>query len=73
VVAASGEGDYLLLCTDGLTNTVKAAELQSVIADVGADIERTCREAIDLANRKGGRDNITRRSGLSRLRELGDR
>jgi protein phosphatase len=54
-----GAGDYLLLCTDGLTNMVEAAELQSVIADGGADIERTCREAIDRANRKGGRDNIT--------------
>src|SRR5260370_21871062 len=54
-----GAGDYLLLCTDGLTNMVEAAELQSVIADGGADIERICREAIDRANRNGGRDKST--------------
>jgi serine/threonine protein phosphatase PrpC len=52
-------GDYLLLCSDGLTNMVEDSELRSVISAGGADIERTCREAIDRANRHGGKDNIT--------------
>jgi len=54
-----GAGDYLLLCSDGLTNMVESSELGSVIAAGGADIERSCREAIDRANRNGGKDNIT--------------
>ena len=52
-------GDYLLLCSDGLTNMVEDSVLRSVIAGGGADIERSCREAVDRANRNGGRDNIT--------------
>jgi PPM family protein phosphatase len=52
-------GDYLLLCSDGLTNMVADSELQTVIAEGGVDLERSCREAIERANRGGGRDNIT--------------
>jgi serine/threonine protein phosphatase PrpC len=52
-------GDYLLLCSDGLTNMVEDSELRSFIAAGGADIQRSCREAIDRANRNGGKDNIT--------------
>jgi len=52
-------GDYLLLCSDGLTNMVEDSVLRSVIAGGGADIERSCREAVDRANQNGGRDNIT--------------
>jgi serine/threonine protein phosphatase PrpC len=52
-------GDFLLLCSDGLTNMVDESELRSLIAGGGADLERSCREAIDLANQNGGRDNIT--------------
>ena len=54
-----GAGDYLLLCSDGLTNMVENSELCSFIAARGADIEGSCREAIDRANRNGGKDNIT--------------
>lgn len=50
-------GDILLLCTDGLTNMVRTTELQQEIArgefDVVAD------RLIDLANSRGGPDNIT--------------
>jgi serine/threonine protein phosphatase PrpC len=52
-------GDYLLLCSDGLTNMLEDSELRSFIAAGGADIERSCREAIDRANQNGGKDNIT--------------
>ena len=41
------------------TNMVEDSVLRSVIAGGGADIERSCREAVDRANRNGGRDNIT--------------
>jgi protein phosphatase len=54
-----GVGDYLLLCSDGLTNMVDNSELSSFIVAGGADIEGSCREAIARANRNGGKDNIT--------------
>src|SRR5262245_35783739 len=44
-------GDYLLLCSDGLTNMVEDSELRSFIAAGGPDIQSSCREAIDRANR----------------------
>jgi serine/threonine protein phosphatase PrpC len=52
-------GDYLLLCSDGLTNMVDESELRSLISAGGADLERSCQDAIDRANQNGGRDNIT--------------
>jgi protein phosphatase len=52
-------GDFLLLCSDGLTNMVEDSELRSLISQGGADLERSCREAIERANQNGGRDNIT--------------
>ena len=52
-------GDLLLLCSDGLTNMVDEAELHSLISGGGPDLERSCRQIMELANRNGGRDNIT--------------
>jgi serine/threonine protein phosphatase PrpC len=52
-------GDCLLLCSDGLTNMVDESELRSLISGGGADVARSCQEAIDRANQNGGRDNIT--------------
>jgi serine/threonine protein phosphatase PrpC len=52
-------GDYLLLCSDGLTNMLDDSELCSIIVAGGEDLQRSCQEAIDRANRKGGKDNIT--------------
>src|ERR1700681_3613746 len=52
-------GDYLLLCSDGLTNMVEDSELRSLISQGGSDLQRSCREAIERANQNGGRDNIT--------------
>jgi PPM family protein phosphatase len=52
-------GDHLLLCSDGLTNMVNDVALRSLISECGGDLERSCEEAVYLANRNGGRDNIT--------------
>jgi len=52
-------GDYLLLCSDGLTNMVEESDLRSLISAGGADLQRSCQQAIDRANQNGGRDNIT--------------
>ncbi len=51
-------GDYLLLCSDGLTRMVPDAMLAEAIASV-RDPQRICDFLIDTANRNGGTDNIT--------------
>jgi protein phosphatase len=51
-------GDRLLLCSDGLTGMVDDAIIQTVIQSTTSPQEG-CRMLIDLANRNGGRDNIT--------------
>ena len=66
------ENDRLLLCSDGLTDLV---EDQEILAALGAgSLESAERELIDLANQRGGHDNITlvaaeipRRSLLERM------
>lgn len=51
-------GDTILLCSDGLFNFVRDAELAR-IALAEPDIERACTQLIALANERGGSDNIT--------------
>ena len=53
------DGDTVLLCSDGLSNTVKLPQMQAILAEEKADGARACRRLIDLANRNGGPDNIT--------------
>lgn len=49
----------LILCSDGLTDLVPSTALyQTMIAHAG-DPERAVAELLDLANRAGGKDNIT--------------
>ena len=50
-------GDTILICSDGLHGVVADDELQ--VAASRADLAEGCREAIELANRRGGPDNIT--------------
>lgn len=50
-------GDTLLLCTDGLTNYVKDEELKEILQN--DEIEDPAEFLVDLANKRGGRDNIT--------------
>ncbi len=51
-------GDRLLLCSDGLTGMIDDTIIQTVIQSTTSP-EEGCRMLIDLANRNGGRDNIT--------------
>jgi len=51
-------GDYLLLCSDGLTKMVAEPEMSSTIADI-RDPQEICEELIAAANRNGGTDNVT--------------
>lgn len=51
-------GDWVLLCTDGLTRFVKPDEILDRI-QAGGDPQEVCRHLVDYANERGGRDNIT--------------
>ncbi|MBO4500927.1 MAG: Stp1/IreP family PP2C-type Ser/Thr phosphatase [Clostridia bacterium] len=50
--------DYLLLCTDGLSNVVSKEEMLNVITN-GLENSTKLNILIDLANERGGADNIT--------------
>jgi protein phosphatase len=50
-------GDTVVLCSDGLHGQVSDDEIAG--AAMGDSIEAACRELIDLANERGGPDNIT--------------
>ncbi len=50
-------GDVFLLCSDGLTSLVDPGEIKAILASNPP--RRTCDELVDLANEKGGKDNIT--------------
>ena len=51
-------GQFVLLCTDGLTNIVEEQEILYEILH-GGDVEQACTRLVDMANRRGGPDNIT--------------
>ena len=52
-------GDIYLLCTDGLTDGVNDADLQTVLREFRTDLEEAVRHLIALANTRGGHDNIS--------------
>jgi protein phosphatase len=51
-------GDYLLLCSDGLTRMVPESTMADTIGRL-RDPEAICRSLIDAANAAGGADNVT--------------
>lgn len=51
------EGDVYLMCSDGLSNMVSDSEMQEIVNQ--ADLESAARALVDLANDRGGDDNIT--------------
>ncbi len=51
-------GDVYLLCSDGLSRMVAADEIESTLLSM-PDLEAATKTLTDLANRGGGRDNIT--------------
>ena len=52
-------GDVFLVCSDGLSNKVSAAEMQDIVVGNFDSLEKACAELIKLANQNGGEDNIT--------------
>ena len=51
------DGDSLVLCSDGLSTLVSDEEIGQAVR--GASPERAVHKLIDLANRRGGYDNIS--------------
>lgn len=55
-----GEGDCIILCTDGLTNMLDEREMHSILKqNISVGPQSICNSLVDLANKKGGYDNIT--------------
>lgn len=53
-------GDLFLLASDGLTDLVSDNEILSIATNRGPEgLETTCRALVDMANLRGGHDNIT--------------
>ncbi len=52
------EGDYVLLCTDGLHGCVKLKELEEMVG-AAADSGKLCEDLVREARDRGGPDNIT--------------
>jgi PPM family protein phosphatase len=51
-------GDTLILCSDGLSGVVRREEVSQLVAELG-DLASLCSALIDLANDRGGPDNVT--------------
>lgn len=59
------KGDVYLLCSDGLSDMLTPQDMQRII-DQNPDLQLAAVRMIDLANRRGGNDNIT--SAMARVR-----
>ena len=51
--------DVYLLCSDGLSDLVSSDDMGRTLARNGTDLNRAVDELVDLANERGGKDNIT--------------
>ena len=52
------KGEYLLLCSDGLSNMVTRPEMLYEITHGGQERD-CCRRMIDIAKKRGAPDNVT--------------
>jgi len=52
------DGDMVVLCSDGLTTMVPDSVILSTVA-IYDEPDKACSALIDIANRNGGKDNIT--------------
>ena len=50
--------DYIVMCTDGLTNMVSDKEIMNIVKE-NDNSKISCTKLVDLANENGGLDNIT--------------
>jgi protein phosphatase len=50
--------DYLIVCSDGLSGKVTPDEMRDVVHQ-SSNLSSACRRLVDMANERGGEDNIT--------------
>lgn len=53
-----GAGDWILLCTDGLTGEVREGEIAQIVT-AAATPEEACQKLIELTLERGAKDNVT--------------
>ncbi|MBL8611109.1 MAG: serine/threonine-protein phosphatase [Myxococcales bacterium] len=53
------DGDLLLLCSDGLTGPVRDRDIADVLARSRGAVDAACAALVELANARGGPDNVT--------------
>lgn len=53
------KGDYLILCSDGLSSLVEAEDIKEIIFNSNHDPQKACHDLVKTANNNGGTDNIT--------------
>ena len=53
------DDDIIMLCTDGLTNSLTDPQIQQLLATKDLSLKDRCNKLINEANRLGGGDNIT--------------
>jgi len=51
-------GDVLIICSDGLSNLVRRDDIAKFVS-TDPDVKTICHHLVDLANERGGPDNIT--------------
>ena len=52
-------GDWLVLCSDGLTDMVEDEDIHLTISTFSANLDTVAKQLVQLANDNGGRDNIS--------------
>jgi protein phosphatase len=53
------DNDYVLLCCDGLTNHISDDEIAQIVLTDNANPQQACDKLVELANKRGGKDNIS--------------
>ncbi len=51
------KGDRFVLCSDGLTNMIEDADILKIVSK--NDPKTSCQKLVEMANKKGGDDNVT--------------
>ncbi len=52
-------GDFLVLCSDGLSDMVEDEDIHLTISTFGVNLDTVSKQLVQLANDNGGRDNIS--------------
>jgi protein phosphatase len=51
-------GDLILMCSDGLTDMLSDEEIHQAVLE-GGELEEVCERLVNMANERGGLDNVT--------------